>query len=132
MTDKHYVDAVKLIGHMNAQKKQLREELNFAKREGETAWADDLRSKMEIYSDLIEKVGVGKFDPDPPQQPDIKLWSKVKHKHHPSWGIGIFQEFSKKKDKALILWPDRKGMFGDRVIGYCQVEKLHKVEGEEV
>ncbi|WP_328800295.1 hypothetical protein T3H97_16430 [Paenibacillus sp. LX16] len=76
-------------------------------------------------------IAAGLFDPDPPQQPDIKLWSKVKHKHHPSWGIGIFQEFSKKKDKALILWPDRKGMFGDRVIGYCQVEKLQKVEGEE-
>ncbi|WP_263560014.1 hypothetical protein [Paenibacillus polymyxa] len=88
--------------------------------------------RVDSYHTMITWINNGHFDPDPPQQPDIKLWSKVKHKHHPSWGIGIFQEFSKKKDKALILWPDRKGMFGDRVIGYCQVEKLQKVEGEEV
>ncbi|MEK5374233.1 hypothetical protein [Paenibacillus sp. FSL P2-0173] len=93
-------------------------------------WAE--YETWELFCDLKAEIECNTFDPDPPQQPDIKLWSKVKHKHHPSWGIGIFQEFSKKKDKALILWPDRKGMFGDRVIGYCQVEKLQKVEGEEV
>ncbi|MGF9644051.1 hypothetical protein AAIH69_13675 [Paenibacillus sp. MABNS29] len=117
MTDKQrLIDADKLLKWMFNREESMR------KGSG---------GRSVFYQSLYSSINDGDFDPDPPRQPDIKLWSKVKHKHHPSWGIGIFQEFSKKKDKALILWPDRKGMFGDRVIGYCQVEKLQKVEGEE-
>jgi len=45
-----------IIGYMKEKKKELRNSLNYAKREGETKWANEIREQMEIYTDLITKM----------------------------------------------------------------------------
>ncbi|EHS59427.1 hypothetical protein [Paenibacillus sp. Aloe-11] len=93
-------------------------------------WKDGERSAF--YQSLYSSINDGDFDPDPPQQPDIQVGDLVRHKQHSSWHVGKVIAISKKKDKARVEWPSRKGMFADVVDGYCLIDKLQKVEGEEV
>ncbi|MDU0332093.1 hypothetical protein RW092_18105 [Paenibacillus sp. 3LSP] len=44
------IDADKLLADLKDKKKSLRETLNFAKREGEAEWADELRGQMQILT----------------------------------------------------------------------------------
>ncbi|MGG6309810.1 hypothetical protein [Paenibacillus macerans] len=59
------IDADKLLMDLKDKKRSLRENLNFAKREGETKWADELREQMQILTLIIDGVEHGGYDPDP-------------------------------------------------------------------
>lgn len=50
-----------ILQYVKDMKKVLREELNYAKREKQDVWADHIREKMQIQTDLIEKMESGYF-----------------------------------------------------------------------
>lgn len=74
------IDADKLLADLKDKKKSLRESLNFAKREGETKWADELREQMQILTLIIDGVEHGGYDPDPISLPTIKPGEEAIHK----------------------------------------------------
>lgn len=70
------IDADNLLADLKDKKKSLRESLNYAKREGETKWADELREQMQILTLIIDGVERGGYDPDPTPLPTIKPGDK--------------------------------------------------------
>ncbi|MNW44600.1 hypothetical protein D3C74_218380 [compost metagenome] len=87
--DKRLIDAEKLLTDLRDKKKSLRESLNFAKREGETKWADELREQMQILTLIIDGVERGGYDPDPIPLPTIKPGDTVRHEER---GEGVVKE----------------------------------------
>ncbi|MNW52514.1 hypothetical protein D3C74_300370 [compost metagenome] len=74
----------------------------------------------ESFDNLDDAIALGKFDPDPPQQPDIQIGDRVQHK----WidhGVGTVMGFS--ECLINVQFPD--------VYASCFEENLLKVEGKK-
>lgn len=95
--DKRLIDADKLLTDLKDKKKSLRESLNFAKREGETKWADELREQMQILTLIIDGIERGGYDTDPIPLPTIKPGDKVQRK---LLGIHLDIEYAAEKERA--------------------------------
>ncbi|MDG0056972.1 hypothetical protein MMB75_25435 [Paenibacillus sp. P2(2022)] len=112
MTDKHYVDANKLL-----------------------EWAKVELGSAKLYTKLVGEIESGRIDPDPPRQPDIQPGDRVRHKHSSFkyYGIGRVKEIAASGKRAYVEWPDydrKKLLFGQPTPAYYLVSKLQKVTGD--
>ncbi|MEE4577841.1 hypothetical protein [Paenibacillus polymyxa] len=69
MTDKHYVDKNSIRNWIISEKTEF--------KDGESNYARGRADGLELLLRLLDG---GKFDPDPPQQPDIQAESLIQQK----------------------------------------------------
>ncbi|MNR93668.1 hypothetical protein D3C72_247260 [compost metagenome] len=122
------IDADKILTDLKAKKRELRGSLNFAKQEGETTWADDLREQMEFLTLIIEHIEKGGYKPDPIPLPTIKPGDSVTHKDLPLYGKGTVIAIAKSGKRARCEFPNAVGMWGSPIDAYYLIDKLEVVE----
>ncbi|ADO59586.1 hypothetical protein [Paenibacillus polymyxa] len=120
MTDKHYVDKNSIRKWIISEKTEF--------KDGESNYARGRADGLELLLRLLDG---GKFDPDPPQQPDIQPGDRVVSVSKPGLGIGVVVDLKKEN---LQKFTDRTWVrFGnDDFALHTRTSDLELVQSERV
>ncbi|WP_405113651.1 hypothetical protein MHH28_07755 [Paenibacillus sp. FSL K6-1217] len=81
--------------------------------------------RAEVWGELYQSLQSEMFDPTPPVQPDTEEYRiKVRHKTHPSWGIGVVTKIANGGRRMICEFPNAPEYNG----GYLYANKLEVIK----
>jgi hypothetical protein len=85
------IDGNKILNNLMEYIDTFNDDLEFAIKEGEEDWADEISNKIELLQVFVDGIMSGAYKPDTPPVPTIKPGDKVRHT---KYGYGDVKKIS--------------------------------------